>query len=70
MATFSISQEKLAGFTPETVAKLAERLEEDDYPSAFESLEDWQILRAIAFQRPELVKPYIHLLDLQSFDES
>jgi hypothetical protein len=70
MATFSISQEKLAEFTPDTVAQLAERLEEDDYPSAFESLEDWQILRAIAFQRPELVKPYIHLLDLQSFDES
>lgn len=70
MATFSVSKEKLAEFTPESVAKLAERLEEDDYSSAFESLDDWQLLRAIAFQRPELIQPYIHLLDLQSFDES
>jgi hypothetical protein len=27
-------------------------------------------LRAIAFQRPELVEAYIHLLDLEAYDEA
>lgn len=70
MTSPALSPENLAKLTEADVAKLANRLEEDDYPSAFESLGDWQLLRAIAFQRPALVQPYIHLLDLQAFDES
>ncbi|MFM5980227.1 MAG: DUF2555 domain-containing protein, partial [Sphaerospermopsis kisseleviana] len=31
---------------------------------------DWHLLRAIAFQRPELVEPYIYLLDLEPYDEA
>jgi hypothetical protein len=28
------------------------------------------LLRALAFQRPELAEPYLYLLDLEPFDES
>lgn len=56
--------------TEEDVAQLANRLEEDDYDTVFEGLDDWHLLRAIAFQRPALVDPYVHLLDLEPYDES
>jgi hypothetical protein len=68
MATISL--ETIEKMTEETVAELAERLETDNYSSAFEGLEDWHLLRAIAFQRPDLVEPYIYLLDLTAYDES
>ena len=55
--------------TEETVAELAKRLELDAYDSAFEGLKDWHLLRALAFQRPELVQNYTHLLDIEPFDE-
>ena len=56
--------------TPDTVAELARRLETDAYDNAFEGLQDWHLLRAIAFQRPELVESYVYLLDLEPYDES
>ncbi|EDX84102.1 hypothetical protein S7335_1799 [Synechococcus sp. PCC 7335] len=56
--------------TPEDVAQLAQRLEQDEYVTPFEGLQDWHRLRAVAFQRSELVEPYMHLLDLEAFDES
>lgn len=52
------------------VAELARRLEQDEYANAFEGLNDWHLLRAIAFQRPELVEPYLYLLDLEPYDEA
>jgi Protein of unknown function (DUF2555) len=61
---------KIAQMSEDDLAKLAKRLEQDAYPSAFEGLQDWHLLRAIAFQRPELAEPYVHLLDLEPFDES
>lgn len=70
MVTLSISEPDIATLTPEDVAQLAARLEEDDYPNAFEGLNDWHLLRAIAFQRPELVEPYLYLLDLEAYDEA
>ncbi|MEM8612832.1 MAG: DUF2555 domain-containing protein, partial [Cyanobacteria bacterium P01_H01_bin.105] len=27
-------------------------------------------LRSVAFQRPELVESYLHLLDMEAFDEA
>ncbi len=36
----------------------------------FAALDDWHLLRALAFQRPELVSSYLYLLDLEAFDES
>ncbi|MCM1985336.1 protein IsiD [Lyngbya confervoides] len=57
-------------FTEEEVNRLAQRLENDDYETPFAALEDWHLLRALAFQRPELVDPYVYLLDLEAFDES
>jgi hypothetical protein len=65
----SISQERLEAFDEATTAELARRLEEDDYPSAFASLEDWHLLRALAIHRPELAAPYVHLVDQEPFDE-
>lgn len=70
MKTLSISKKDIAAITPTEVEKLAERLEQDDYSNAFEGLNDWHLLRAIAFQRPELVESYIHLLDLEAYDEA
>jgi uncharacterized protein (DUF849 family) len=70
MNTLSISKKEIAVMTSQEVERLATRLEQDNYSNAFEGLNDWHLLRAIAFQRPELVEPYIHLLDLEPYDEA
>ncbi len=64
-----ISLERLEAFDEAAIAELARRLEEDDYPSPFASLEDWHLLRALAIHRPELAEPYVHLVDQEAFDE-
>jgi hypothetical protein len=55
--------------TVEDVAKLAERLENDEYTNAFDSLQDWHLLRTLAFTDPDLIEPYRHLLDIEAYDE-
>ncbi|MDF5735964.1 MULTISPECIES: protein IsiD [unclassified Nostoc] len=70
MTTLSISKKEIAAMTVAEVEDLATRLELDNYSNAFEGLNDWHLLRAIAFQRPELVEPYIYLLDLEPYDEA
>ncbi|SKB15285.1 conserved hypothetical protein [Planktothrix sp. PCC 11201] len=70
MATLTQSSPNIPTLTAEDVAELAARLERDDYDNAFEGLNDWHLLRAIAFQRPELVEPYVYLLDLEAYDEA
>lgn len=70
MKTLSISRKEIAAMTAAEVEELATRLELDNYSNAFEGLNDWHLLRAIAFQRPELVEAYIHLLDLEAYDEA
>ncbi|HLO86262.1 MAG TPA: DUF2555 domain-containing protein [Nostocaceae cyanobacterium] len=70
MKTLSISKKEIAAMTAADVEQLATRLEMDNYSNAFEGLDDWHLLRAIAFQRPELVEPYLHLLDLEPYDEA
>lgn len=70
MKKASISNRDIAAMTEKDVASLAARLERDEYTNAFEGLEDWHLLRAIAHQRPELIEPYIHLLDLEPYDEA
>ncbi len=69
-ASTRISAQEIAQMTPDDVAQLAQRLEQDEYNTAFEGLQDWHRLRAVAFQRSELVEPYMHLLDLEAYDES
>lgn len=70
MKTLKLMGREIAELTPEDVAAIASRLEQDEYNSPFEALEDWHLLRAIAFQREELVEPYIHLLDIEAYDEA
>jgi len=70
MKTLSISRKDIAVMTAAEVEELATRLDQDNYSNAFEGLNDWHLLRAIAFTRPELVEPYIHLLDLEPYDEA
>jgi hypothetical protein len=71
MATIEIAQRNnIPNLTSEEVELLATRLESDDYQNPFDGLQDWHLLRAIAFQRPDLVEPYIHLLDLEAYDEA
>ncbi|BBD54738.1 protein IsiD [Planktothrix agardhii] len=70
MATLTLSSPNIPTLTADDVAELAARLEGDDYDNAFEGLNDWHLLRAIAFQRPELVEPYVYLLDLEAYDEA
>ena len=67
--TLSISKQNISAITAAEVEDLAMRLEQDNYTNAFEGLNDWHLLRAIAFQRPELVEPYVYLLDLDPYDE-
>lgn len=66
----SLKQLDISKVTESDIEMLAARLEKDEYTDAFEGLNDWHLLRAIAFQRPELVEPYLYLLDLEAFDES
>ncbi len=70
MNTLHFSSQDVSQITETEVAALAKRLEQDDYSSPFEGLEDWHLLRAIAFQRPEMIEPYIYLLDLEAYDEA
>ena len=65
----SITSERLALFDEESIAVLAQRLEEDDYPTPFAGLADWHLLRALAIHRPDLTRPYVHLVDQEPFDE-
>lgn len=69
MTTIHVSAQDISAMTPESVAELATRLEQDAYENAFEGLNDWHLLRALAFQRPELVESYVYLLDIEPFDE-
>ncbi|MEB3314580.1 MAG: DUF2555 domain-containing protein [Cyanobacteriota bacterium] len=70
MLSVHVSPEMVSEMTPDRVADLAQRLETDAYDNAFQGLQDWHLLRALAFQRPELAEPYLYLLDLEPFDES
>ena len=70
MQTLIRSLHEVPNFTTNDVAKLAFRLEEDEYKNPFDGLNDWHLLRAIAFQRPDLIEPYIYLLDLEPCDEA
>ncbi|MFM7267663.1 MAG: DUF2555 domain-containing protein [Cyanobium sp.] len=68
-ADVPITPERLEAFDEQSVADLARRLEDDDYPSPFAGLADWHLLRALAIHRPELARPYVHLVDQEPFDE-
>jgi len=65
----SITPERLEAFDEAAIVILAKRLEDDDYPTPFDGLADWHLLRALAIHRPELTGPYLHLLDQEPFDE-
>ena len=64
-----ITPESLDAFDDDKVALLAQRLEDDDYPTPFDGLNDWHLLRALAIHRPDLTGPYVHLVDHEPFDE-
>ncbi len=68
-STIGITEERLLAFDDDSIAVLAQRLEEDDYPTPFAGLNDWHLLRALAIHRPELTRPYLHLVDQEPFDE-
>jgi hypothetical protein len=70
MTTPTLTEKDFAQMTAEAVADVAARLEQDDYETPFEGLQDWHLLRAIAFHRPELIEPYLYLLDIEAYDES
>jgi hypothetical protein len=70
MASLTLDKLNVDELTPEQVAEVAARLEQDEYASIFDGLNDWHLLRAIAFSRPEMVENYMHLLDLEAYDES
>jgi Protein of unknown function (DUF2555) len=70
MASLTLDKLNVEELTPEQVAEVAARLEQDEYDSIFDGLNDWHLLRAIAFSRPEMVENYMHLLDLEAYDES
>ena len=70
MGTSNLNSTDIANMTELDVEELAQRLEKDEYATPFAGLEDWHLLRALAFQRSELVEPYLYLLDLEAYDES
>lgn len=70
MKTMSFAGHDIDHITESDVENLARRLETDEYTHPFDGLKDWHLLRAIAFQRPEMVEPYLYLLDMETYDES
>ncbi len=70
MTTAKLTHPDVTALTEADVVQLAQRLDEDDYETPFAALADWHLLRSLAFQRPELAEPYLHLLDLEAYDES
>jgi hypothetical protein len=64
-----ITPEQIAAFDETAIADLARRLDDDDYPTPFAGLADWHLLRALAIHRPDLARPYVHLVDQEPFDE-
>ncbi len=68
-AAAAITPELIASFDEASTAALALRLDEDDYPTPFAGLQDWHLMRALAIHRPELARPYVHLVDQEPFDE-
>ncbi|ACK66615.1 conserved hypothetical protein [Rippkaea orientalis PCC 8801] len=70
MTVLSVTRQDISSFTESDIADLAKRLEQDDYTNPFEALNDWHLLRAIAFQREELAEPYLYLLDIEAYDEA
>ena len=65
-----ISLDLVNSFNEEMTYELAKRLEEENYATPFDGLQDWHLLRALAINRPELTSDYIHLLDQEPFDEN
>ena len=65
-----INKELVNSFDEEMTLELAKRLEDDNYKTPFDGLNDWHLLRALAINRPELTSNYIHLLDQEPFDEN
>ena len=65
-----INQELVNSFDEKMTLELAKRLEEDNYKTPFDGLNDWHLLRALAINRPELTSEYVHLLDQEPFDEN
>lgn len=70
MTTLNVTEAEISAMSADDVAAIAGRLERDDYNTPFEALQDWHLLRAIAFQRQELMEPYWYLLDIEAYDES
>ena len=70
LTDIKISEELVNSFDEEMTFELAKRLEEDNYMTPFDGLNDWHLLRALAINRPELTAEYIHLLDQEPFDEN
>ncbi len=70
MVTAGLEKLNLSKVTANDVAAIAARLEADEYTTTSEELRDWHLLRAIAFQRPELAEPYYYLLDMEAYDEA
>ncbi|MGD1903837.1 MAG: DUF2555 domain-containing protein [Geitlerinemataceae cyanobacterium] len=66
----AIDTRRIQAMTADNVRELAERLEADEYPTPFAGLEDWHLLRAVAYENPELVEPYLYLLEFEDCDES
>lgn len=70
MTAVRLSPEQIQALTADDVRQIAERLEKDDYKNPFDALQDWHLLRAIAFHNWDLVEPYRYLLDIEMFDEA
>jgi hypothetical protein len=66
----AINTIQIQSMSAQDVRALADRLEADEYPTPFAGLQDWHLLRAIAYENPELVEPYLHLLEFEDCDES
>ncbi len=59
----------IVSWTDQEVAQLASRLEADEYTTIFDSLKDWEQLKRLQYIRPELVKPYVHLLEIEEDED-
>ena len=54
-----ISKELVNSFDEEMTLELAKRLEDDNYKTPFDGLNDWHLLRALAINRPEYLASFV-----------
>ena len=65
-----INEKPLHSFYEEGTFELLKRFKEENYPTQFNLLKNWALLKSFKIMNDKLISDYIHLLDQEQFDEN